>query len=104
MSDEKNNDKRIRESYFKKDKDFNEAIKQEMEEEENMLKGYFKEYKKPVQEDPSIMSTPPPMQRGRPERTGPSSPRSCSPLFEFSVPSTTSTGPRNVLPHRKTTC
>lgn len=35
-------DRHIREEYFKKDKDFNEKIKQEMEEEENMLKSYFK--------------------------------------------------------------
>jgi hypothetical protein len=27
-----------------------------MQEEENMLKSYFKEYKKPTSEDPSIMS------------------------------------------------
>jgi hypothetical protein len=49
-------DKKIRESYYKKDKDFNEKIKEEMQEEENMLKSYFKEYKKPTSEDPSIMS------------------------------------------------
>lgn len=35
-------DQKIRESYFKKDKDFNERIRQEMEDEENMLKSYFK--------------------------------------------------------------
>lgn len=50
-------DKKIRESYFKRDKDFNEKMKEEMQEEENMLKSYFKEYKKPVAEDPSIVST-----------------------------------------------
>lgn len=37
-----NEDQKIRESYFKKDKDFNERIRQEMEDEENMLKSYFK--------------------------------------------------------------
>lgn len=35
-------DQKIRESFFKKDKDFNERIRQEMEDEENMLKSYFK--------------------------------------------------------------
>lgn len=58
-------DKKIRESYYKRDKDFNEKIKEEMQEEENMLKGYFKEYKKPVAEDPSIMSKHSDRQRGR---------------------------------------
>lgn len=28
-----------------------------MEEEENMLKSYFKEYKKPTNEDPTVMSS-----------------------------------------------
>lgn len=35
-------DKKIREDYYRRDKDFNEKIKEEMQEEENMLKGYFK--------------------------------------------------------------
>ena len=35
-------DKKIREDYYRKDKDFNDKIKMEMEEEENMLKSYFK--------------------------------------------------------------
>jgi hypothetical protein len=49
-------DKKIRESYFRKDKDFNDKIRQEMEDEENMLKSYFKEYRKPTSEDPSVLS------------------------------------------------
>lgn len=35
-------DKTIRDSYYKKDKDFNEKIKEQMQQEENMLKSYFK--------------------------------------------------------------
>ena len=50
-------DQRVREHYFKKDKDFNEKIKQEMEEEEGQLNDYFKQYNKPVKEDPSVIST-----------------------------------------------
>jgi hypothetical protein len=49
-------DKSIREKILKKDKDFSEGIKKEMIAEENMLKGYFKEYKKPVGEDPTVIS------------------------------------------------
>jgi hypothetical protein len=75
-----------------------------MEEEENMLKGYFKEYKKPIQEDPSIMSTPSAIQKERLERIGPSSSRRYFLLFEFFVLFTTSIGRRNVPRHRKTMC
>lgn len=35
-------DKKIRDNLYKKDKDFNQKIKEEMEQEENMLKSYFK--------------------------------------------------------------
>ena len=35
-------DKKIREDYYRKDKDFNDKIRLEMEEEESMLKSYFK--------------------------------------------------------------
>jgi hypothetical protein len=39
-----------------------------MDDEENMLKSYFKEYKKPTNEDPTIMSSPIFTQEGRPTR------------------------------------
>jgi hypothetical protein len=44
--------------------DFQQELKQEMAKEEESLKGYFKEFKKPIAKDPTKISTSSLMKRG----------------------------------------
>jgi len=67
-----------------------------------MLKGYFKEYKKPVAEDPTIMSNQACMQNASPRRIGPSCSKKSFPPSSSSAPSTKSIGIYNAPLLRKT--
>lgn len=49
-------DKKLRERLKEKDIDFQDQLRGEMQREEENLKGYFKEFKKPVEKDPTKIS------------------------------------------------
>ena len=49
-------DRKIREKLQKRDTDFSEELKQEMKSEEDQLRKYFKQFKKPVDKDPTVIS------------------------------------------------
>lgn len=74
-----------------------------MEEEENMLKSYFKQFKKPVAEDPSIMSPSTIIKRDKAANKELQYSNRCSLLSEFFTFFMTNTGTNNVPLQKKDT-
>jgi hypothetical protein len=49
-------DRKIREKLAEMDRDLQDQLKDEMKQEEENVRGYFKEFQKPVSEDPTVVS------------------------------------------------